>query len=338
MSDKIFVIGCGNFGTALAIHLASMGHPVTLSTRKDKTAHFINSKHTHPTALPGIVIPNNVTAVIGYPLALISASTTLIFAVPSQVLRKVLIEIKPLISPSALLLFVNKGIEIGTGLLVSDMVGEELGGLQQAVFLSGPSFAMEVAQREPTCVSVASMNPEMSKRAVTLFHDPLFRVYLCSDVIGMEVAGALKNVMAIAAGASSGLGHQQNTRAALITRSLAEITRIGVSMGADPMTFLGLSGIGDLLLTCTSSQSRNYTVGYRIAQGEELEAITNSLGSIAEGVTTTLAAFQLITRLQVDAPIITAIYSVLYQNASLSECLKGLLMRDPSHELRGIKD
>ena len=207
-----------------------------------------------------------------------------------------------------------------------------------AAFLSGPSFAIEVAARQPTCVTVASLSTERAHRTQRLFHAPFFRVYDISDPIGLEIAGALKNVIAIASGACAGAGFQLNARAALISRGLAEITRFGLALGANPLTFAGLSGVGDLFLTCTSEKSRNYTVGYRIGQGESLQYITDTLGSVAEGVTTTKAAYEMAKRLGVDSPITDAVYSVLYEGKNYKVAMLELMSREPSQELRGIQE
>jgi glycerol-3-phosphate dehydrogenase (NAD(P)+) len=204
------------------------------------------------------------------------------------------------------------------------------------VALSGPSFAIEVAKRLPTAVTMASLNKDRAVWGQRVFHSPYFRVFTSSDPKSLEVAGALKNIIAIAAGACDGFGYQANSRAALITRGLAEMTRAGVAYGANPLTFNGLSGVGDLFLTCTSQKSRNYRVGYRLGQGEKLENIVQSLGSVAEGVATTKAAYQLSLDMNVDMPITKEVYRVLYEAKPIKEAVLALLNRDAKDEIEGI--
>jgi glycerol-3-phosphate dehydrogenase (NAD(P)+) len=201
------------------------------------------------------------------------------------------------------------------------------------VFLSGPSFAVEIMAGHPTCVSVASHDPDCALAAQKMCHTPLFRCYTSSDPVGLEIAGALKNVIAIASGAAAGLGYQENSRAAFLTRGLAEMTRIGLALKANPITFNGLGGVGDLFLTCTSKKSRNFTVGYRLGNGEQLDTIVESVGSVAEGVTTAKAAFELVDRLGVDAPIIREVFAVLYQGKDIQDAIRDLLNRDPKPEV-----
>jgi glycerol-3-phosphate dehydrogenase (NAD(P)+) len=202
-----------------------------------------------------------------------------------------------------------------------------------AVFLSGPSFAIEVIQHQPTCVTVASSDPKRAKWAQRTFHSKIFRVYTASDVIGVELAGSIKNVIAIASGIASGLGYQMNPRAALLTRGISEMGRLSVKMGGDPITLLTLAGIGDLFLTCTSEKSRNFTVGFRLGKGEKLDDIISSLGSVAEGVPTTRAAHDLAAKLDIFLPIIEAVYKVLYENLDVKQALEELLELASADEL-----
>ena len=211
------------------------------------------------------------------------------------------------------------------------MLGDAIG--DRSVILSGPSFAVEIMGGQPTCVSLASRDAERCLQAQYLCHTPLFRCYTSDDPVGLETAGALKNVIAIAAGAAAGLGYQQNSQAALMTRGLAEMTRIGLAMGANPITFNGLGGVGDLFLTCTSRKSRNYTVGFRLGQGENLDHIIESVGSVAEGVTTAKAANTLADKLGVDAPIIREVYAVLYKGKDIHDTIIDLLNRTPKPEI-----
>lgn len=338
MSKRVLVLGCGNFGTCLAEHLAALGNPVTIWTRSQAVADSINTRHINPEYLSQFTLSDNLKAVCEISSSVVDSADIILFAIPTQYSRSVLEQLKPLLKPKHMLIFVNKGIELATGLLpnavVSDVLGPEYG--NKAAFLSGPSFAVEIMDRQPTCVAVASKTRESALRTQALFHAPFFRVYDMPDTVALEIAGALKNVIAVAAGACAGAGFQMNARAAIITRGLAEITRFGVALGANPLSFSGLSGVGDLFLTCTSEKSRNYTVGYRIGKGEKLDDIVKSLGSVAEGVPTTKAAYDLARKLGVEAPITQAVYSVLYEGKSLADALRDLTDREAHSEFRGI--
>ncbi|KAI8800631.1 6-phosphogluconate dehydrogenase [Cladochytrium replicatum] len=334
----ILVLGAGNFGTCLAAHLAGLNHPVTIWARDESVVESINNHHRNPKYLSTVTLPENLTSTSQLTASLIAASSVILLAIPTQHMRSQLESIKPHLHPYHLLIVLNKGIENPSLFLpheiMADVLGPEI--VDKAVFLSGPSFAIEVAKKQITCVSVASRSKKRALRTQMLFHAPYFRVYSTTDVVGVEIAGALKNVIAIASGACNGLGFEMNSRAALITRGLAEITRIGVALGANPLTFSGLSGVGDLFLTCTSEKSRNFSVGQRIAQGQTLDEVIRTLGSVAEGVETTRSAYHLCRKLGVDSPQIDAVYSVLFEGVDLMDALRGLIMRDPSEELRGI--
>jgi len=294
--------------------------------------HFIIDKWLD---MPTVDLSANLTATNFLDAALFEDVSAIICAIPTKQMRSVLKQASRFITEKHLLIFVNKGIEADTLLLPNDVVIEELGDAigKNASFLSGPSFAVEVVAHETTCVTVASSVYSSALRTQRLFHAPFFRVYVSTDVVGVEVAGALKNVMALASGSATGMGMQMNARTALITRALAEITRIGVKLGANPLTFAGLSGVGDLFLTCTSEKSRNFTVGARIAKGETIEQIIETLGSVAEGVATTPAAYALCRRLDVDSPIIDAVYAVVCEGKSLHSVLEKVVHRQPKPEI-----
>jgi len=251
-----------------------------------------------------------------------------LFAIPTQNLREILGKINSAFDSERLplLIFVNKGIEQGTQALTLEIIVDTCGPALAKVstFLSGPSFAKEIVKRQPTQVSVASLSMFHADKAALVFHQPWFRCYTNKDPIGVELAGAGKNVYAIATGISDGLGFENNARAGLITRSLVEMTRIGKALGASPITFLSLAGVGDLFLTCTSTNSRNYTVGYRLGKGETLDHILKTLGSVAEGVSTAKGYKELIDRVGVEAPIAQAVYSVLYEGADLKATVERL--------------
>ncbi|KAJ3083968.1 hypothetical protein HDU79_004094 [Rhizoclosmatium sp. JEL0117] len=336
---SVLVLGGGNFGTCLADHLAAMGNEVTIYARDQKVVDGINNDHHNVKYMKDVVLTDTLKATSQLEDgAAIQAATVIIFSIPTQHLRDILAKTKPFVTKSHLTIFVNKGIEIHSGKLPCDIVeevwGKEIG--ECATYLSGPSFAMEVVKRQPTCVSVASRVKERALRAQAVFHAPHFRVYDCDDVIGVEVAGALKNVIALAAGACAGLGFQQNARAAIITRGLAEIMRVGVKLGADPLTFSGLAGVGDLFLTAQSEKSRNYTVGFRLGRGEKLDYVLETLGSVAEGVETTKAAYELCHKIGVESPVCDAVYSVLFGGVDVKEAVKTLMSRDPHAEFHGL--
>jgi glycerol-3-phosphate dehydrogenase (NAD(P)+) len=332
--EKILVLGSGNFGTCLAQHLAEKGYHVTIWTRTPAVADAINTTHKNPKYLNTINLSPRLRATTVIDAPLLAEASVVLHVTPLQTLRAVLEQCKPFWRKELLLVCAAKGIEVGTMALPRDIIADVLGQAvaDESVFLSGPSFASEIAARQPTCVAVASKDVKCAEWAQELFHAVHFRVYTSDDPIGLEVAGALKNVVAIAAGASVGIGFQMNSRAALITRGLAEITRVGVAMGANSLTFKGLGGVGDLFLTCTSEKSRNFMTGFRLGKGETLEQILSSLGSVAEGVATTEAAYNLVNKLGVDAPIVTEAYNVLYRQKPIAQAVMDLLTREAKAE------
>ncbi|KAJ3361609.1 hypothetical protein HDU91_003845 [Kappamyces sp. JEL0680] len=331
LDDKVIVMGSGNFGTCLADHLATLGNQVTVWARDERIVHSINSDNKNCRYLSEVTLSKNLKATQVLDAELFATHSVVLMSVPTQFMRSILQTIKPFLELRHLIIFVNKGIECSSLQLPSEIVLEELGPDMggRACFLSGPSFAIEVVTRQPTCVAVASLSAKRAHRCQRLFHSPCFRVYDIQDTVGLEIAGALKNVIAIASGAASGAGYQANARAAIITRGLAEITRFGHT-AADRQ--------GDLFLTCTSEKSRNFTVGYRLGKGEKLKDIVESLGSVAEGVPTTKAAYDLARKYNVDTPITDEVYRVLYEDKDIMLAFKDLTERDPSHELRGIAD
>ncbi|KAI8894208.1 6-phosphogluconate dehydrogenase [Globomyces pollinis-pini] len=337
---RVLVIGAGNFGTCLADHLATIENEVYIWARDKKIVDSISNDNVNCRYLSDVKLSTNLKGVSELNQDIFDKVTVVLMSIPTQHMRSILASIKPFLKLNHLLIFVNKGIEISTGLLphdiASEMLGNEMGA--RTVYLSGPSFAAEVVRRQPTCVAVASKSSKRAKRTQRFFHAPCFRVYHIEDTTGLEVAGALKNVIAIASGACTGAGFQMNASAALITRGLAEITRFGIAMNANPLTFAGFSGVGDLFLTCTSEKSRNFTVGYRLGKGEKLDDIISSLGSVAEGVPTTKAAYELARKHNVDSPITDQVYAVLYENKPIDVAFKELMERDPSAELRGISE
>lgn len=333
--SHVLVLGAGNFGTCLGQHLAELGHKVTLWTIEEDVANAINQTRKNPKYFNEIILSERLGATNKISQKLLDSCKAIVLATPTQSMRQVLLAIKPFMRPELVIICAAKGIEIDTLELPAGVIAQTLGKRygKDACFLSGPSFAIEVIHKLPTAVSMASESKKRRLDAQDLFHSNYFRVYTSNDPVGLGVAGALKNVVAIAAGATAGLGLQANSRAALLTRGLAEITRVGVAMGANPMTFNGLGGVGDLFLTCTSEKSRNFSVGFRLAKGEPLQAVLSSTGSVAEGVYTAKACHALCKKLKVVAPICEQVYEVLYENKPIGDALEYLLSREAREEL-----
>ncbi|KZT36605.1 glycerol-3-phosphate dehydrogenase [Sistotremastrum suecicum HHB10207 ss-3] len=337
--SRVLVLGAGNFGSCLADHLADSEHKVFLWARDAAQVEMMNVEHKNSKYLKDHVFPASIQA-IGPELPnedVLHQMDVILFAVPTQALRTTLQSIHSKLrrDDSPLLIFVNKGIESETQALTLEIIADTCGPdiARIATFLSGPSFAKEIVRRQPTSVSVVSFSQEHAERATNLFHQPWFRCYTGQDPIGVELAGALKNVYAIAAGMADGMGFENNTRAAIVTRALAEMTRIGVAYGASPLTFLTLAGVGDLMLTCSSPTSRNYTVGHRLGKGERLEHVLETLGSVAEGVTTAKGAQKIIEDLRVPAPLATGVYKVLYEGKTVEAAAQWLMAQPPVAEL-----
>lgn len=331
---RVGVLGAGNFGTCLAQHLATKGHQVTIWGRDSKVIADINQTRFNTKHLPDYKLHNAIRATNNINDQGITKCDALVVAIPTQSLRSALTPLASKIPKTALVICAAKGIENGSGMFPRMVINETLnqGDLENDVVLSGPSFAVEIVKSLPTCVSVASTSSHSSLLAQALFHAPHFRSYTSQDPIGLEVSGAMKNVIALAAGACDGLGFENNARAALITRGLAEITRIGLALGANPITFNGLGGVGDLFLTCTSLKSRNYKFGYDLGKGKSVAETSQGMLSVAEGVATTKAAFQKTKELGVDAPITNEVYQVLYEGKSVRAAVIALVEREPKPE------
>jgi glycerol-3-phosphate dehydrogenase (NAD(P)+) len=331
---KILVLGAGNFGTSLAGHLANEDWEVEIWARSKAIVDGINQHHKNPKYLNTISLSPNLRAIHHVNPEKINDYKAIVVAVPMQAVRETLAPFSKHLNTTPLLISAVKGIEISTGTFSADvfrdLFGEEIS--NKSVVLSGPSFAIEVAQKLPTAVVAASKDEAKAEAVQKIFHTSFFRVYSSHDPIGLEVAGALKNVIAIAAGACAGMGLQMNSMAALMTRGLAEITTMGVKLGANPRTFLGLGGVGDLFLTCGSEKSRNYSLGFKLGQGMTVHEALDSLGSVAEGFTTAKAAQALALKLNVDMPISTQVYMVLYQHKPVRDALMDLITRDAKAE------
>lgn len=326
------VIGAGAWGTALANLLADNGHQVVLWAHERDVAHSINSGHENRRFLNGVALHSELRAT-NDPKVAVDGAEVVVFATPSHVLRSVAASMTEYVASSATLIVATKGIEPERLSLMTEVVSQELPG-RSVVGLSGPSFAAEVAARQPTAVVAASLDPAAAQRTQQIFSSPSFRVYTNDDVIGVELAGALKNVMAVATGIADGLNLGFNARAALITRGLAEMMRLGAKLGASPATFAGLAGVGDLVLTCTGSLSRNRAVGIEIGRGAVLQDILAARDTVAEGVTTTESARALAAREGVEMPIVSAVHRVLFERQPARWALVELMQRD----LRGEQD
>jgi glycerol-3-phosphate dehydrogenase (NAD(P)+) len=330
---RVAVVGAGSWGTALAALLADAGKHVVLWSFEPEIVDQIRTSGENRTYLGGVRLPPSLRATSDLAEALGDVDFV-VSVTPSQFVRSVMVRAAPHLPDRAVVVSASKGIETSTLKRMDEVLAEVLGvdlGRRFAV-LSGPSFALEVALGEPTAVVAASALEEVAARVQALFQTPSFRVYTNPDVVGVELGGALKNVIALAAGVTAGLGFGHNTLAALITRGLAEMTRLGVSLGAQRSTFAGLAGMGDLVLTCTGELSRNRSVGYRLGRGETLEAILGEMHAVAEGVKTAQAVQALAQRQRVEMPICEEVYRMLVEGKRPQDALRSLMGRDPKPE------
>jgi glycerol-3-phosphate dehydrogenase (NAD(P)+) len=326
---KIGVVGAGSWGTALANHLALKGVGVDLWVRERDVFHQIRDQGINETFLPGLQVSEKIQPVQSFRQVARQKDLVLI-VVPSHVFRNSLRKLAPCLSAETPLAVGTKGIENETLMTMSQVVKSVIPeyGTDGFACLSGPSFAREVCEKHPTAVTLASSNEELARYLQELFSTEYFRVYTTQDVIGVELGGALKNVIAIAAGVSDGLGFGSNARAALITRGAAEITRLGVSMGAEAVTFAGLAGIGDLILTCTGDLSRNRMVGLKIAQGMPVDKIISSMKMVAEGIKTSLSAYRLAKKMGIEMPITTEVHHIIYEGKDPHRAVKDVMTRE----------
>jgi glycerol-3-phosphate dehydrogenase (NAD(P)+) len=328
------VLGAGSFGTCLAVLLAEKNYQVELWSSDAKLAETINRRHRNPRHLNQVRLPERIHATHRLEEVLPEREVVL-SVVPSHSVREVWRRAAPQLAPDALVVSATKGLELGTGLRVSEVLGELLPPpmRERIVVLSGPSFAHEIMARHPTSVCVACGNENFAIAAQTTLSSPLFRCYSNPDVVGVELGGALKNVIAIAVGCAEGMGLGMNTQAALITRGLAEIRRLGERLGAKPATFLGLAGVGDLVLTCTGTLSRNRRVGVEIGQGRSLQRTLAGLREVAEGVITARSAYELAQKHGVDMPITEETYRVLHEGKDPKLAIRDLMTRQLRSEL-----
>lgn len=327
------VIGAGAWGTALAKHLAEKGLTVRLWAYEADVAQAINTKHENPMFLPGVTLPRTLVATSSLADA-VESCHGLLFVVPSHVTRPVLQTLAPYLSKPIPLISATKGIEEETAKLMTQVMDDVLPSPMRPMImaLSGPSFAAELSAGKPTALCLAGREQALVQQFQQTLMTPAFRLYADTDLIGVQLGGALKNVMALAAGVVDGLELGLNARAALITRGLAEIVRLGTAMGADPRTFYGLSGIGDLVLTCTGTLSRNHRVGIRLGKGEPLDHIVRGMRAVAEGVRTARAALHLARRHGIDMPITQEINAVLFDQKPCRKAVSDLMERDAKPE------
>lgn len=323
--QSIGILGAGAWGTALAMAAGRAGRDVTLQAHEQAVVDAINSSRENTLFLPDVKVDQNITATINIADA-VKADAVLLVA-PAQFLRPVLEAARPHWKPGSPAVICSKGIEQGTFKLMSEVVHETLGDLAPIAVLSGPTFAIEVARSKPTALTLACGDEDLGQQLCAALSSRYFRTYYCSDVIGAQLGGAVKNVLAIACGIVEGKKMGDNARAALITRGLAEIARLGRVMGADEHTLMGLSGLGDLTLTCNAMQSRNFSLGFQLGQGRALQDILAERSSVTEGVHTAAAVAEVARREQVDMPICQAVEGVINLGADLDAIIDGLLNR-----------
>lgn len=336
---KIGVVGAGAWGTALAKLLADKGFTLDLWVFEKEVKEQIEIDHENKVFLPHIQLPENIIPSndLGH---VVKDKDLVLVVVPSHTMRDVAGKMKDFMDPDTIVVTASKGIENKTHLTMTQIIAEKIEFLskENIAVLSGPSFAKEVANKIPTVVAAASIKRSVSEYVQNVFSCSTFRVYINDDPVGTQLGGAMKNVVAIAAGICDGMDMGLNPRAALITRGLTEMNRLGTKLGADPLTLSGLAGVGDLLLTCTGSLSRNYTVGLQIGQGKKLEEIISDMRMVAEGVKTTRSVYNLSRKLGVDLPICNEIYAVLFEDLSVEETVQRLMSRSLKHELDGVLD
>jgi glycerol-3-phosphate dehydrogenase (NAD(P)+) len=327
--DNTAILGAGSWGTALAWLWGKDGRQISLWGNNAARAERIQKTRENSDYMPGLRLPESVR--VTSELRDCADADLIVFVTPSTVLRTIAMRLQGALSAGAALLSCTKGIEHGTGMRMSEILGEIFPKHKLAV-LSGPNLAVEVVRNLPTATVIGCRDPECAARLQTLLGSSRFRIYTSEEIPSVELGGALKNVFAIAAGASDGLGLGDNTKAALVTRSLAEMIRLGTAMGGSFKTFYGLSGAGDLIATCFSKHSRNRRVGEHLGRGETLQEITSSMQMVAEGIPTTKSAYECARRLSIDTPIVDQVYSLLYEGKAPIQAMQELLERDQKAE------
>ena len=334
MKQKIAILGAGSWGTALAMVLKDNGHDVCLWGNNDSQIEEINTKHTNHQYLPEVILNEEIYATTDLEKAL-SGANAVLFVLPTKVIRLVAKQVAPLLEDNPVIIHASKGLEQESYLRVSEILKQELPEekYEDIVVLSGPSHAEEVAKKDLTTITAACTELSSAKVVQQLFSNSYFRVYTNTDVIGVELGAALKNVIAVGAGALHGLGYGDNAKAALMTRGLAEISRLGIAFGADPLTFIGLSGVGDLIVTCTSIHSRNWRAGDQLGQGKSLDDILANMGMVVEGVETCKAAYKLAQEKGIEMPITNAVYNILYNGENIKTEVLQLMERERKSEV-----
>lgn len=328
--NKISVIGAGAWGTALAQLIASQNKQVTLWARDPAVAENINTHAQNKSYLPGIPLSTNITATSTLEIA--SNSDIILMVTPAQAMRNILNTMKPHTKSAPIILLCSKGLELGSGRLMSDVATEVLPNATVAI-LSGPNFAHEIAKGKPAATTLACKNEQIAQTLQNTIAAPHFRPYISNDIIGTQIAGALKNVIAIACGAAHGLNMGESARASLVTRGLTEIARLGHAMGAHYESFLGLSGVGDIMLTCSSEKSRNFSFGMELVSGKKTADIIKNRRNVTEGVHTARATIELSAQYNVEMPISLAVHKCVNEGVALDEALHEMLNRPVGHEL-----
>ncbi|MEG1504443.1 MAG: NAD(P)H-dependent glycerol-3-phosphate dehydrogenase [Enterococcus sp.] len=333
MKQKVAVLGPGSWGTALAQVLAENGHEVRLWGNNVAQINEINTYHTNRHYLPDLKIPATIKGETELKAAVKDVDAVL-FVVPTKAIRSVAQEFSRVAENQPVIIHASKGLEQGSHKRISEVLTEEIAEEHRkgVVVLSGPSHAEEVAVHDITTITAACGDKKLAEYVQKLFMNDYFRIYTNPDVIGVETGAALKNIIALGAGALHGLSYGDDAKAAIMTRGLAEISRLGVAMGANPLTFIGLSGVGDLIVTCTSVHSRNWRAGNLLGKGHKLDEVLENMGMIVEGVSTTKAAKELADRLDVSMPITETIYDVLYNDKDVREACRELMMREGTFE------
>ena len=334
MNERIGVVGAGSWGTTLANLLAKKGYPVRVWSYEPEVADSINREHRNSAYLTEIGLDERLEATTSLESA-VGDAAYIVSVSPAQHVRRVMAQAAESMSSDAIVIGASKGIETETLKTMAQVLAEVLPAQAAArtAYLSGPSFALEVAQEQPTAVTIASHDEDAASRVQDIFQTPYFRCYTSTDVTGVELGGALKNVIAVAAGMAVGLGLGHNAAAALITRGLAEITRLGVKLGSNPLTLAGLAGMGELILTCTGGLSRNRHVGVELGRGRRLDEVLGEMTMVAEGVQTTRAAHALALRSGIEMPIVAEVHAVLFEDRTAAEAVENLMLREPKAEL-----
>ncbi len=335
MRDQIItVIGGGSFGTAIANLMAENGHHTCLWLRNEERAQEINERHVNSAYLPDLTLHQNMRASTSFEDA-IAPAEIVFMSVPSSSCRQVARDMAPFVRPGTMLISTTKGIEAGTYKLMSQVLQEEIAGTRLGV-MSGPNLAGEIAQRQLTGTVIASDDAELCGHIQKIMHSDYFRCYSGSDCFGVELGGALKNIYAIISGMAAALGLGQNTIGLLLTRGLAEMSRFAVEMGANPLTFIGLAGVGDLIVTCMSPLSRNYRVGYALGEGKDLHQIVAELGQVAEGVNTLKLVKQRADQMQIDMPLVQSLYGVIYEGLSIGDAVSSMMSREQNRDVEFV--